>query len=84
MIEVKEIQREIMQLPTGERLRLAHWLLSTVVEGSLTVQDSDGGDRPNRLLSIAGRFSGGPGDTAERAEEILEQEVRAQNGLSHQ
>jgi hypothetical protein len=34
-------------------------------------------------MALAGRFAGGPGNTAERAEEILEAEVNSISGLSY-
>ena len=42
-------------------------------------------DHPARRdgwASISGRYSGGPGDTARRADEILRAEIDKQNGLT--
>ena len=74
-LELETLQDELTALSLEERLRLARWLVDSVLrdthESSKTV-------RP--LSSLAGQFSGGPGDTAERAEEILEAEI-GRNGF---
>lgn len=67
-IDTQTIQQELLELPKPERLKLAHWLLGTVV-----TPDDASEKRENPLLAFAGRFAGGPGDTAERVEEILKQ-----------
>lgn len=74
---LKQIENELITLSTAERLRLAHWLLDTLVEPPAAEQPIE----DNPLLNIAGRFSGGPGDTAERAEAILAREVDPTYGL---
>ena len=69
--DTRLLQQELLDLPGQERLKLAHWLLGTVVETPETTPKSHN----NPLLAFAGRFSGGPGNTAEQAEKILETEV---------
>lgn len=92
MMELETLQNELKRLPRQERLKLAHWLLDSLVVpaeqerpladmASVTVDESDVGGHP--LLRWAGLFSGGPGDTAERDEEILEAEVDKTSGWGH-
>ncbi|MEZ4859665.1 MAG: hypothetical protein R3C14_00080 [Caldilineaceae bacterium] len=64
---VRQLEQELIELPATERLRLARWLLDTLIEANGKSVQQPG----NPLLQIAGRFHGGPGDSAERAEEIL-------------
>ena len=85
----EDLQRwhDLLKLPPAERLRLARWLIESTVrqtnssplaEATTPEQVAD----TNGLLALAGRCAGGPGDTAERAEEILEAEVDPAHGLS--
>lgn len=74
---LKELEKELVELPRAERLRIARWLLDTVLEDESVAQIK----AQNPLLNIAGRFDGGPGDSAERIEEILSAEVDPQHGL---
>jgi len=69
--------QELLQLPAQERLRLARWLIDS------TLEDETAGERPaaNGLMSFAGRFSGGTGDSSERHEEILLAEVDKVRGF---
>ena len=64
------LQQELLDLPGQERLKLAHWLLGTVVETPEPVPENHN----NPLLAFAGMFAGGPGNTAEHAEAILKAE----------
>lgn len=76
---VQQLEQELIELPATERLRLARWLLDTLLEAN-----GNGVQQPvNPLLQIAGRFHGGPGDSAERAEEILRNEVDPTYGLGN-
>jgi hypothetical protein len=82
MLDLKDLQQELKHLSTEERLRLAQWLLDSVLtEKERSVATMAGA---NPLLDMAGRFEGGPGDTAEQAEEILKAEVRARNGFGQE
>ena len=81
----EEIQTELLLLPERERVLLAHWLLATVLNIPVDTApdeevESESDDTP--LLKVAGIFSGGPGNSAERVEEILEAEVSPVYGLS--
>ncbi|HEX8681577.1 MAG TPA: hypothetical protein VF707_04635 [Ardenticatenaceae bacterium] len=70
--DLEKLQQDLMALPPQEQpTRLARWLLDRAVDN---LEASNRGEQSsaNGLLALAGRFSGGPGDTAERAEEILE------------
>ncbi len=76
---LQQLEQELIELPATERLRLARWLLDTLIE-----TNGEGVQQPvNPLLRVAGRFHGGPGDTAERAEEILINEVDATYGFGN-
>lgn len=70
------LKEELKTLSTEERLALARWLVDTVIN-----ETHGSGNAPHSLLTWAGRFEGGPGDTAERAEEILEEEVQPLSGF---
>lgn len=73
---IEQIENELMNLSASDRLRLARWLLDTLINRNAEKQSDE-----NPLLHIAGRFSGGPGDTAERAEDILSTEVNSTYGM---
>ncbi len=79
MIEFDAIQKELRQLPKQERLKLAHWLLDSLVDETGKSEDTPRNDNP--LLKWAGMFSGGPGNTAPQAEEILEAEIGSTGGF---
>lgn len=76
---MQQLEQELIELPATERLRLARWLLDTLLE-----TNGSGVQQPvNPLLQIAGRFHGGPGDSAERAEEIFQSAVSPIYGLGN-
>ncbi len=85
MIEDKELE-SLLGLPAEERLKLARILIESAAEdtlGDLSSQKS--GEEiagTNSWLSLAGRYAGGPGNTSERDETILETEVDKLSGLS--
>jgi len=85
MIEDKQLEG-LLGLPPEERLRLARILIDSAVESSREDSSKQNDDENvggrNGLLSLAGRYTGGPGNTSERDETILETEVDAQSGLS--
>ncbi len=63
---------------------LAHWLLDSLANGNETdTQDILDGEAGHPLMRWAGIFSGGPGDTAERDEAILEAEIDKISGWGH-
>lgn len=85
MIQRDKVE-EILKLPAGERRRLLQLLQESLHERGEDVDQSANEDRPspaaNWLLSMAGRYSGGPGNTADRADEIMRAEVDKRRGLS--
>lgn len=69
MIELQELQKELINLPLQERLSLARWLIDSILH--TTIPSEQGNEFANPLLKMAGRYTGGPGNSAERVEEIL-------------
>ena len=69
-----------------ERLKLARILIESAAEDARgDSSNQNGGEKivsTNSWLSLAGRYAGGPGDTSEQAETILETEVDKLSGLS--
>jgi len=84
MIRQGQIE-ELLSLPVDERRRLLR-VLQESLPADGEQQSQINGDQPSPaakwLLSISGRYSGGPGDTARRADEILRAEIDKQNGLT--
>jgi hypothetical protein len=72
--DLQYLQEKMLRLSPTEQLRLARWLLDHATI-SLERQESTARSNTNGLLALAGLFDGGPGDTAERAEEILQAEM---------
>lgn len=85
MIQNEKIE-ELLKLPAGERRRVLRLLQESLVEEVETEAPSINGDQTSPaakwLLSMAGRYSGGPGNTATRADEILREEVDKHRGLT--
>jgi hypothetical protein len=85
MIQREKIE-ELLKLPAEERRRVLRLLQASLTEERKTVAPSTNGDQTspaaNWLLSMAGRYSGGPGNTAARADEILRAEVDKHRGLT--
>jgi len=85
MIEREKIE-EILNLPAEDRRRLLRLLQESLLgtgestDPALTVDQTS--PAAKWLLSMAGRYSGGPGNTAARADEILRAEVEKQRGLT--
>lgn len=81
----KEQIKELLSLPVEERRRLLR-LLQDSLPVEAERQSQSNGDQPSPaakwLLSISGRYSGGPGDTAGRADEILRAEIDRQSGFT--
>jgi hypothetical protein len=82
----KEKIKELLNLPIDERRRLLRLLQESLPGEAELKSQSNGDDQPSPaakwLLSISGRFSGGSGDTARRADEILRAEIDRQSGLT--
>ena len=78
MIEKERIE-ELLKLPAEERRRVLRLLQESLLDDGETVAPSTNGPQTSPaakwLLSMAGRYSGGSGDTAARADEILRAEV---------
>ncbi len=80
-VDFQTLQEQLRALPPQEQLRVARWLIDQAVE-TLSKPSQPPEPAANGLLALAGRFAGGPGDSAERAEAILEAEVDGHSGLS--
>ena len=85
MIQRERIE-ELLKLPLEERRRVLRLLQESLIEDGETVAPSTNGTQTSPaakwLLSMAGRYSGGSGNTASRADEILRAEVDKQRGLT--
>jgi len=85
MIEDSPQLHELLKLPLEKRLRVARRLIDSVIQQARSAAEVSPADETapaNPLLALAGRYEGGNGDTASRAEEILESEVDPTSGLS--
>ena len=84
MIQREKIE-ELLKLSVEERRRVLRLLQASLTEEGKTVGPSTNGDQTSQaakwLLSMAGRYSGGPGNTAARADEILRAEVDMHSGF---
>ena len=85
MIQRDKIE-ELLKLPVEERRRVLRLLQESLSEEGEAVTLSTNGNQISSaakwLLSMAGRYSGGPGNTAARADEILRGEVDKHRGLT--
>lgn len=85
MIQREKID-ELLKLPAEERRRVLRLLQESLPESGEAVSPSTNGAQASPaakwLLSMAGRYSGGPGNTAARADEILRAEVDKHRGLT--
>lgn len=85
MIQKEKIE-ELLKLPAEERRRVLRLLEESLLEEGEAAPASTNGDQASPaakwLLSMAGRYSGGPGNTAARADEILRAEVDKYRGLT--
>ena len=85
MIQKEKIE-ELLKLPPEERRRVLRLLQESLPEEGESVPASTNGEQTSAaakwLLSMAGRYSGGPGNTAARADEILRAEVDKHRGLT--
>jgi hypothetical protein len=83
MIERDKIE-ELLKLPIEERRRVLRLLQESLTEGGEVVPSIGDQTSPAAkwLLSMAGRYSGGPGNTAARADEILRAEVDEHRGFT--
>ena len=84
MIRREQIE-ELLKLPIDERRRLLRLLQESLSrEGDRDSKPENGQPSPAArwLLSMSGRYSGGPGNTASRADEILRGEIDSKGGLT--
>lgn len=83
MIDKEKIQ-ELLDLPAEERRRLVRLLESSLREGEASGPEVVQRPSPAAqwLLAMAGRYSGGPGDTAARADDILRTEIDRTRGFT--
>ena len=85
MIQREQIE-ELLSLPVDERRRLLRLLQESLHVESERQSKATNGDQASPaakwLLSMSGRYSGGPGDTATFADEILRAEIDKQSGLT--
>ncbi|MDQ3668409.1 MAG: hypothetical protein M3410_17905 [Acidobacteriota bacterium] len=85
MIQREKIE-ELLRLPADERRRVLRLLQESLHEKGEDTEQSANGDQVSPaakwLLSMAGRYSGGPGNTAARADEILRAEIDKSRGLT--
>ena len=85
MIQREKIE-ELLKLPAEERRRVLRLLQECLPEEGEAVAPSPIGDQTSPgakwLLSMAGRYSGGQGNTAARADEILRAEIDRHRGLT--
>ena len=85
MIQREKIE-ELLRMPVEERRRVLRLLQESLPEEGEAVAPSSIGNQTSPaakwLLSMAGRYSGGPGNTAARADEILRAEVDKLRGLT--
>jgi len=84
MIQREKIE-ELLSLPVDERRRVVQLLqesLSEVDEGPSSLTGEPISPAAKWLLSMAGRYSGGPGNTASRADQIMRDEVDKHRGLT--
>jgi hypothetical protein len=85
MIQREQIE-ELLKMPADERRRVLQ-LLQASLSGEKTETPLVNGRQTSPaakwLLSMAGRYSGGPGNTAARADEILRVEIGKKPGLTN-
>ena len=84
MIQREKIE-ELLKLPVEERRQVLRVLQESLLKEGEPPAPSTNGDQTSPaakwLLSMAGRYSGGPGNTATRADEILRAEVDNHSGF---
>jgi len=83
MIQREKIE-ELLSLPVDERRRVVRLLQESLPpEGEPQATNGDQASPAAKwLLSMAGRYSGGTGSTAARADEILRAEIDKRGGLT--
>ena len=77
MIRKEQIE-ELLKMPVDDRRRVLQLLQASLAEDKTGTPLANGGQpspAAKWLLSMAGRYSGGPGNTAAHADEILRAEI---------
>ena len=85
MIRREQIE-ELLKMPVDERRRVLQLLQASLRRDNPETQLVNGEQTSpgaKWLLSLAGRYSGGPGNTAARADEILRAEIGKKPGLTN-
>ena len=85
MIRREEIE-ELLKMPVDERRRVLQLLQASLSEDQSETPSANGrqtSPAAKWLLSVSGRYSGGPGNTAARADEILRAEIGKKPGLTN-
>lgn len=86
MIQREKIE-ELLSLPVDERREVLRLLQESLAAHGEAESPSANGNETSPaakwLLSMAGRYSGGPGNTAGQADEILRAEMGKPRGLSN-
>jgi hypothetical protein len=85
MIRREQIE-EFLKMPVDERRRVLQLLQASLPEDQDETPLGNGGQTSPAakwLLSMAGRYSGGPGNTAARSDEILRAEIGKKPGLTN-
>jgi hypothetical protein len=84
MIQREQIE-ELLKMPADERRRVLQLLQASLSEERTETPLVSGQTSLGAkwLLSIAGRYSGGPGNTAARADEILRAEMGRKPGFTN-
>lgn len=85
MIRREQIE-ELLKLPVDERRRVLRLLQASLPGDETEASLANGGKTSpgaKWLLAMAGRYSGGPGNTAARADEILRAEIGKEPGLTN-
>ena len=78
----RETIEELLKLPVEERRRVLRLLQESLPEEAEAVVGDQTSPAAKWLLSMAGRYSGGPGNTAAQADDILRAEVDKHRGLT--
>ena len=84
MIQKEKIE-ELLKLPAEDRRQVLRLLQESLPEKGEDDQSTNGDQASPAakwLLSMAGRYSGGPGNTAARADEIMRAEIDKRRGLA--
>jgi len=82
----REQIEELLKMPADERRRILQLLQASLSRDKTETSFANGrqtSPAAKWLLSMAGRYSGGPGNTAARADEILRAEIGKKLGLTN-